>query len=110
MKSELRYLLILCLIEVYNLLQYMNQERTFQDITRVVSIYRGLSIKFEAYGKYKLLQYIVYSYEVLVIHCLVTFKENLKEFFMFNYFFYVILNIFSISFRAFFSYNMLFKS
>lgn len=42
----------------------MNQERTFQDITRVVSIYRGLSIKFEAYGKYKLLQNIVYSYEV----------------------------------------------
>lgn len=43
----------------------MNQERTFQDISRVNSIYRGLSIKFEAYGKYKLLQYIVYSYEVL---------------------------------------------
>lgn len=72
----------------------MNQERTFQDITRVVSIYRGLSIKFEAYGKYKLLQYIVYSYEVFVIYCLVTFKENLKDVFKFNYFFYVILIFF----------------
>lgn len=79
----------------------MNQERTFQDITRVVSIYRGLSIKFEAYGKYKLLQYIVYSYEVLVIYCLVTFKENLKEFFKSLIIFLCLFNLFSISLEHF---------